>query len=125
MIIGVGLDLERIDRFRDMLARWGDRFAQKLFTPGEIAYARARPRPEQHFAARFAAKEAALKALGVPKNVGLEWHHFEVQNDAGGAPRLVLTAAAAAAMARLGGTRVHLSISHSPDTAAAVVIIES
>jgi holo-[acyl-carrier protein] synthase len=125
MIVGIGIDLERIDRFRDLLDRWGARFEQKLFTDAERAYCRGRARPEQHFAARFAAKEAALKAMGVPKGVGLEWQHFEIVSGPGGAPSLVLTAAARAAADRLGATRVHLTLTHSIDTAAAFVILEA
>ena len=64
MIVGIGIDLERIDRFRDLLDRWGERFERKLFTDDERAYCRSRGKPEQHFAARFAAREAALTAMG-------------------------------------------------------------
>jgi holo-[acyl-carrier protein] synthase len=125
MIVGIGIDLERIDRFREMLDRWGERFEKKLFTDAERAYCRGRGKPEQHFAVRFAAKEAALKAMGVPRNVGLEWQHFEIVNVASGAPTLVLSAAARAAADRLGATRVHLTLTHTVDTAAAFVILEA
>ena len=125
MIVGIGIDLERIERFRDLLARWGERFEKKLFTEGERAYCRARARAEQHFAVRFAAKEAVLKAMGVPRQSGLEWQHFEIVNAASGAPTLVLTAAAKAVADRLGVTRVHLTLTHTDDTAAAFVILEA
>ncbi len=124
MIVGIGIDLERIDRFRDLLDRWGERFEQKLFTDGERAYCRGRGKPEQHFAVRFAAKEAVLKAMGVPRNAGLEWQHFEIVSGPGGAPSLVLTLAAKAAADRLGVTRVHLTLTHTADTAAAFVVLE-
>ena len=125
MIVGIGIDLERIDRFRDLLDRWGERFEKKLFTEAERAYCHGRGKPAQHFAARFAAKEAALKAMGVPRHVGLEWQHFEIVSAPSGAPSLVLTHAARAAADRLGVTRVHLTLTHTVDTAAAFVILES
>jgi holo-[acyl-carrier protein] synthase len=122
VIVGVGIDLAPIGRFDGLLARWGDRLERKLFTEGERGYCRARGRPGQHFAARFAAKEAALKALGVPE--GLSWHEMEVVCAPGGAPSLRLSGEAAAAAGRLGATRVHLSLTHAGDAAAAVVILE-
>ncbi len=125
MIIGIGIDLERIDRFRDLLDRWGERFERKLFTDGERAYCRGRGKPEQHFAVRFAAKEAVLKAMGVPRQAGLEWQHFEIVHAQSGAPTLVLTHAARAVADRLGVTRVHLTLTHTDDTAAAFVILEA
>jgi holo-[acyl-carrier protein] synthase len=125
MIVGIGIDLERIDRFRDLLDRWGARFEEKLFTDAERAYCRGRGKPEQHFAARFAAKEAALKAMGVPRHVGLEWQHFEIAHAATGAPELRLTHAARACADRLQVTRVHLTLTHTVDTAAAFVILEA
>jgi len=125
MIVGIGIDLERIDRFRDLLDRWGERFEQKLFTAAERAYCHSRGKPEQHFAARFAAKEAALKAMGVPRNVGLEWHHFEIAHALTGAPELRLTHAARAAADHLSVVRVHLTLTHTVDTAAAFVVLEA
>lgn len=125
MIVGIGIDLERIDRFRDLLDRWGERFERKLFTDAERAYCRSRGKPEQHFAARFAAKEAALKAMGVPRNVGLEWQHFEITHASSGAPELRLFHAARTAADHLSVVRVHLTLTHTVDTAAAFVILEA
>jgi holo-[acyl-carrier protein] synthase len=125
VIVGIGIDLEKVDRFRDLLDRWGARFEEKLFTEAERAYCLGRGKPEQHFAARFAAKEAALKAMGVPRNVGLEWQHFEIVHAESGAPELKLTHAARAAADRLSVVRVHLTLTHTVDTAAAFVVLEA
>lgn len=122
MIVGLGIDLAEISRFDALLARWGERLERKLFTEGERAACHGRGRPAQHFAARFAAKEAALKALGVPS--GLAWHELEVVSSATGAPALRLSGAAEAAARRLGATRVHLTLTHAADVAAAVVVFE-
>lgn len=122
MIIGVGIDLCPISRMERALSRHAPRFAERVFTPAERAYCEGRARPGEHFAARFAAKEAFLKALGVPS--GLSWHELEVVTGTGGAPRLRLSGEAARAAQRLGAGRVHLSLTHGGDTAAAVVVAE-
>jgi holo-[acyl-carrier protein] synthase len=122
VIVGVGLDLTEIPRIEAMIERWGDRFTHKLFTPGERAYADDRAHPADHYAARFAAKEAALKALGVPD--GLRWHELEVVKRGGARPELVLRGNAAEAAGKLGIERIHLTISHAADVACAVVIAE-
>ncbi len=123
MIVGVGIDLVPVERIARILERYGERFEEKLFTDGERAYCRARARPAEHFAARFAAKEAVLKALGVPD--GLQWHELEVVSPpAGGAPSLRLGGEAARAAERRGVARVHLSLSHAGGQATAVVIAE-
>lgn len=122
MIVGVGIDLTPIPRVAALLDRWGERFARKVFTDGERAYCDRRGQRAQHYAARFAAKEAALKALGVPAD--LSWHELEVVSDGAGAPRLDLAGRAAEAAARLGARRAHLSLTHAGDMAAAVVVLE-
>jgi holo-[acyl-carrier protein] synthase len=122
MIVGVGIDLTPVERMEQLLSRWGERIEGKLFTDGERAYCHARARAAEHFAARFAAKEAALKALGVPS--GLSWHELEVVARPGGAPELRLAGVAAEAAARMGVTRMQLSLSHAGGQAAAVVVAE-
>ncbi|MBI4508727.1 MAG: holo-ACP synthase [Deltaproteobacteria bacterium] len=122
MILGIGLDLCPISRIDALIAKWGERMEGRLFTEAERSYARARASRAEHFAARFAAKEAALKALGVPR--GLSWHELEVVKEPGQGPKLLLHGAAAASAARLGVTRTHLSLSHAADMAAAVVVLE-
>src|SRR5258708_19953895 len=87
---GIGVDLVRIPRMRDVIARWDERFLRRVFTEGEIAYCRARRDPVPHFAARFAAKEAATKALGTGLSLGVRWRDLEVHRERGPAPRLVL-----------------------------------
>jgi holo-[acyl-carrier protein] synthase len=99
-----------------------ERFAARVFTEAERAYCQERGEPVQHFAARFAAKEAALKALGVPR--GLSWHELEVVAGNDGAPRLVLRGVAATAAAARGIVTLHLSLTHTTDAAAAVVVAE-
>ena len=122
MIVGVGLDLTEIPRIERMLERWGDRFRHKLFTAAERAYADERAFPASHYAARFAAKEATLKALAVP--AGLRWHEIEVVKESGRPPRLVLRGAALAAARSLGVATVHLTLTHAADMAGAVAIAE-
>lgn len=122
MIIGVGLDLAEIARIADMLERWGARFANKVFTPGELAFANGKAHPAQHLAARFAAKEATLKALGVPS--GCTWHDMEVTGGGRRPPELVIRGRAAEAARALGVARLHLTITHADPVAAAVVIAE-
>src|SRR5262245_14452563 len=104
------------------IAKHEGRLEEKLFTPGERQYCRRRADPAQHFAARFAAKEALLKALGVPS--GLSWHELEVVCEADGAPRLVLHGRAAEAAAARGVCKVHLSLSHAARQAIAMVVTE-
>ncbi|RMH41634.1 MAG: holo-ACP synthase [Deltaproteobacteria bacterium] len=123
MIVGIGLDVAEIPRIAGLIDRWGDRFVHKLFTPGERAYSDARAHRASHYAARFAAKEAALKALGVPP--GLRWHELEVVKEAGRPPRLVLAGAARAAADALGVVAVHLTLTHAAGVAAAVVVAEA
>jgi holo-[acyl-carrier protein] synthase len=123
MIVGLGIDVTEVPRIAALLERWGDRFAHKVFTAGERAYAAARARPAEHLAARFAAKEATLKALGVPS--GLSWHEMEVDSGPGGRPELALSGRALEAARAIGIARLHLSITHAGGVAAAVVVAES
>jgi len=121
VIRGVGVDLVSVPRMAGILGRQGERFERRVFTEGERAYCRTRARAPEHYAARFAAKEAALKALGVP--AGLTWREMEVVSE-GGAPRLRLHGKAAEAARARRGFRVHLSLTHTTDAAVAVVIVE-
>jgi holo-[acyl-carrier protein] synthase len=123
VILGVGLDLEEVARIAAMAERWGERFVGRVFTAGERAFAGERAHAAQHLAARFAAKEATLKALGVPS--GLSWKELEVVGGGKQPPRLVLHGRAAEAAARLGATRLHLTLTHAGGLAGAVVIAEA
>jgi holo-[acyl-carrier protein] synthase len=122
MIVGVGVDLTPVSRMERALQAHPERLEARLFTDGERAYCRARAHAGQHFAARFAAKEALLKALGVPE--GLRWHELEVVSGEGGAPAFRLSGNAAAAAARAGVRRLHLSLTHADDSAVAFVVAE-
>ena len=126
MIVGLGMDLVDIDRVDRLLANHAEHAVQKLFTDREADYARARAHPARHFAARFAAKEAAYKALaGNELARGIGWRDMEVLSNADGSPRLALHGRAAERAAELGVTRVLVTLTHSHATAAAVVILET
>lgn len=125
MILGIGIDLVDIDRIRRLLDAQGERALAKLFTPGEVAYAQARAEPARHLASRFAAKEAAYKALaGTEHARGIGWQDIEVTVEWDGRPVLVLHGRAAARATELGAARLHLTLTHSELTAGAVVLIE-
>lgn len=123
MIVGIGLDLTEVPRIAAMLDKWGDRFSHKIFTEGERAYASSRANAAAHLAARWSAKEAVLKALSVPS--GLSWHELEVVGGGTVPPALSLTGRAKEAADRLGIARFYLSLTHSDEVAAAVVIAEA
>ncbi len=118
-VIGVGIDLIEIDRIARALER-RPRFAERCFTPGEAAYCRSRAYPAQHFAARFAAKEAVGKALGIGMT---RWTEVEVVRH-GGPPRVALAGRYAQRAADLGATQILISLTHSRGTAAAVAVVE-
>ena len=122
MILGVGVDLTPIARMGAAIARHDGRLEEKLFTEAERAYCRRHAAPAQHFAARFAAKEAVVKAVAALR--GVPWHAVEVVSDAAGAPRIVLHGVASAAAEAAGVRRLHLSLSHAADSALAFVVAE-
>ena len=121
-IIGLGLDATDIDRIAGTIDRYGDRFLQRIFTDGEIAYCTRRRVPSIHFAGRFAAKEAAMKALGTGHTQGVLWRDVEVIRH-GGPPQLALHGGAARRFAAIGGHSSLLTITHSDDLALAQVLI--
>lgn len=88
MITGIGVDIVEISRIEKAIARWGDAFLQRIFTTEEIKYARQRSRPAQHFAVRFAAKEAVFKAVG--NNPSLGWKDILITNDTHGRPQCII-----------------------------------
>src|SRR5262245_54094083 len=108
---------------REVIARWEDRFLRRVFTDGEIAYCRARRDPAQHFAARFAAKEAGLKALGTGLRLGINWRELEVQRERGQAPTLVLAGRSREIGLRRGGRRMLLALTHDGDYAMAQAML--
>jgi holo-[acyl-carrier protein] synthase len=124
-IRGLGVDLVDVARVRALLERHGDRFKERTFTAGEIAYCDHRADPATHYAARFAAKEAAAKALGTGLWAeGVDWKDFEVTRADNGRPGLRLHGAAASRAATLGVHTAHLSLSHTRELAIAQVILE-
>ena len=121
-VIGVGIDLCPIARLDRAVARHGDRFLRRIYTEAEIAYCRARPRPAESLAARFAAKEATSKALGAP--AGISWHDVEVVAARPGAagPGVRLSEVAARVAEELGVSRILLSLTHAGGVAGAVAL---
>ena len=124
MVIGIGTDLIEIERIESSVARFGERFLQRVFTPGEIAYCKRRKHAAESLAARFAAKEAAAKALGTGISRGVAWREFEVTRLPGQRPMLTFHGRAAELAAAMGIRRVSLSLSHSRTVSIAVVIAE-
>ncbi len=127
MIRGIGMDLADIDRIARLLGRHPERARRRLFTEGERAYCDRRAQPARHFAARFAAKEAAYKALaGSEEARHIHWLEIEVANSPlDGRPTLLLHGTAAKRAAELGVVTVHITLTHSDEVAAAVVVLES
>jgi holo-[acyl-carrier protein] synthase len=125
MIIGVGIDHARIERVRDLLERHPERSRDRLFTDAERRACEGRQRVPECYAARFAAKEAFVKALGTGLREGMRWTDIEVSTNADGRPELVLHREAASSLERVGGGRVHLSFTHEGGVAAAIVVIEA
>lgn len=123
MIIGLGLDVVELQRIKRLIERYGAAFLDRILTPEEQQH--VPPHPTAYVAARFAAKEAAVKALGTGFSQGIGLQHIAVHNAPSGQPELRLYGPAAARMASLGATRAHLSLTHGRDTAAAVVILEA
>jgi holo-[acyl-carrier protein] synthase len=121
-IIGMGLDATEIERIEQVLERYGDRFLNRIFTTGEIAYAQRRRNPAPHLAGRFAAKEAAMKALGTGHSQGVLWRDIEVVR-AGGPPQLRFQGGAARRFDALGATGSVLTITHSETLALAHVLL--
>ncbi len=120
---GIGVDLAHIPRLRRVVERWDDRFLRRVFTEAEIAYCRGRRDPIPHLAARFAAKEAALKALGTGLRMGVNWRELEVRRERGQAPTLVLTGRSEAIAHAKGASRVLLSLTHDGDYAMAQALL--
>jgi len=125
MVLGVGCDILEVSRMERELAREGGGFRDDVFTPTEIAYCGRRQRPARHFAARFAAKEALIKALGGVPESGVHWHEIEIETEPLSIPRLVLAGGMKKFAAGRGIERIQVSLSHTDDLAMAVVITES
>ena len=125
MIVGTGVDLAEVDRIRESLERFGEKFLKRVYTEGEIAYVQRKANKYERYAARFAAKEAGMKAIGTGWRRGVRWQDFEVINLPSGRPTLKLHGVAAEVASRLGVKSIHLSLTHTAQLGLAYVILES
>jgi len=125
MIVGLGVDIAEIDRIEAAMRRHGHSFVERIFTPAEIAYCERHRNQAERFAGRFAAKEAAMKALGTGWAHGVRWVDIEVVRERGGKPTLRLSGASLEIAGRLGVKNIALTITHSGNTALALVIFEA
>ena len=124
MIAGIGIDLAEVPRIREAIERHGKRFIDRVFTPREIAYVESKANRFERYAARFAAKEAGMKAIGTGWRRGVRWQDFEVANLPSGKPTLLLHGVAADVAARLEISNIALSITHTAEQGLAIVILE-
>jgi holo-[acyl-carrier protein] synthase len=124
LILGAGVDLAEVERIRAAVERYGERFLARVFTDAEIEYVNQKANKYERFAARFAAKEAAMKALGTGWRRGITWKDFEVANLPSGRPTLRLHGMAAEIAGRLGVKSVHLSLTHTARDGMAFVVLE-
>jgi holo-[acyl-carrier protein] synthase len=124
VIIGSGVDLAEVPRIRASIERFGEKFISRIYTPSEIAYVRRKANSYERFAARFAAKEAGMKAIGTGWRRGVTWQDFEVANLASGKPTLKFHGVAARIAQQLGVKNVSLSLTHTAELGMAYVILE-
>jgi holo-[acyl-carrier protein] synthase len=125
MIVGTGIDIAEVPRIAESIQRFGDRFLKRIYTEGEIRYCDSKANRAERYAARFAAKEAAMKALGTGWSRGVRWRDVEVYRQPGSRPTIRFHGKAAEFAARLNAKNVSLSLSHTPEQAIASVILES
>ncbi len=125
MIVGTGVDLCEIARMKAAMERHGDRFKHRVFTEREIEYADSKANRYERYAARFAAKEAGMKALGTGWRGGIRWRDLEVTNLPSGRPTLAFHGKAEIIAQRLGVRNIALSLTHTADQAMAMVILEN
>jgi holo-[acyl-carrier protein] synthase len=124
-LIGTGIDIVECLRIAQMIEKHGELFITRVYTDHEIEYCSARKAATQHYAGRWAAKEAVLKALGTGWRRGISWRDIEVRNDAKGAPTVQLRGGAHDVMAAARIGKLHVSISHCRSFAVAYVVAES
>jgi holo-[acyl-carrier protein] synthase len=125
MIVGTGIDIAEVPRIAESINRFGERFIRRVFTEGEIRYCDTKANRFERYAARFAAKEAAMKALGTGWNNGVRWRDVEVVREPGGRPTIKFHGTAIEVAARLNAKNISLSITHTAEQAMASVILES
>jgi holo-[acyl-carrier protein] synthase len=124
VIVGTGIDLAEVARIRASIERYGDKFLNRIYTANERAYVERKANKFERFAARFAAKEAGMKALGTGWRGGVTWHDFEVANLPSGRPTLRLHGVAERIAVELGVTGISLSLTHTAEFGQAFVIFE-
>jgi holo-[acyl-carrier protein] synthase len=125
MIVGTGIDIAEVPRIQESIARFGDRFLRRIYTEAEIRYCDSKANRAERYAARFAAKEAAMKALGTGWSHGVRWRDCEVVRLPGGRPTIAFHGEAGKVAARLGVKHAALSLSHTAEQAIAQVILEN
>jgi holo-[acyl-carrier protein] synthase len=123
-ILGLGTDIVECLRIAQMIERHGELFISRVYTDHEIEYCRARKSATQHYAGRWAAKEAVLKALGTGWQRGMCWRDIEVRNDRSGAPSVILRGATREMQEQAGISRIHITISHCRCHAVAYAVAE-
>lgn len=124
MIVGLGLDIAEIDRIGQAITRRGAAFLERVYTPQEVAYCEQHKNKFERYAGRFAAKEAAMKALGTGWRHGVRWHDIEVTRESSGKPTIGLEGVAREIADRMGVKNISLTITHSGNFALAQVIFE-
>ena len=124
MIVGTGIDIVEVARIGAAIERFGERFLARIYTAEERRYCEARANKIERFAARFAAKEAGMKAIGTGLSRGVSWIDVQVGREPGGRPVLVYCGKAGEIAAQMGVARVALSLSHTAGHAIAQVILE-
>ncbi|UXZ55315.1 holo-ACP synthase [Halomonas sp. 7T] len=125
MIVGIGSDIARVERFARAIQRHGPRFAARILGPQEQAVWRQKGEPEAYLAKRFAAKEAFVKALGLGLRSGMRWSDIQVVNDALGKPSFMLSGEAQRLFQATGASSAHVTLSDEADYAVAFVILEA
>ncbi|HXZ30677.1 MAG TPA: holo-[acyl-carrier-protein] synthase [Terriglobales bacterium] len=125
MIVGSGIDIAEVPRIAASIERFGNRFLNRVFTEGEIRYCESKANRLERYAARFAAKEAAMKAIGTGWNCGVTWRDVEISRLPGGRPTITFHGKAAEFANKLGTKHIALSISHTEQVAIAQVILEN
>jgi holo-[acyl-carrier protein] synthase len=120
MVNSLGIDIVEVKRVKGLVDRWGDRFLHRIFTPWEISYCKSKSSPEQSLAARFAAKEAILKAIGTGLSQGIRWTSMEIVNDKNGCPNVRL---GKRIKDKIKDKKILISMSHTKEYAVAQAIL--
>lgn len=123
MVYGIGIDIVKVDRIKRAILKSGQRFVGRIFTEKEISYCEKRKSMYQHYAARFAAKEAVFKAIGTGWRKGVSWNEIEVENDSSGKPHINIYGKTKEMAEKIGGKRFLITITHSDEYAITKVIM--